>query len=129
MSSAIDLSGLDLTVLSNEHYFTFFHEVNLGANKLTNSLARLAALQDCKKLSLSSNGIESLKNMPILSNLEILSLRNNRLSSVQQLLHFVKRHPKLSKLDLRDNCLGEMHLVAPQIYNAASSTLELLMDQ
>ncbi|KYM77155.1 Geranylgeranyl transferase type-2 subunit alpha [Atta colombica] len=82
IQSKIDLSGLDLTKLHNNHYFSFFKEVNLGANQLENSLYQLSTLQRCAKLSLSSNGLISLKRFPILYNLEVLSLRNNKLSWV-----------------------------------------------
>jgi len=125
--STIDLSGLDLTILYNEHYLSLFEEINLGANKLSNSLHRLNALLECKKLSLSSNGLDSLKRLPTLKNLETLSLRNNDLSKVDEILELVKRHPKLKILDLRDNKFEQLDILTAKISNACN-TLELLVD-
>ncbi|XP_012218287.1 geranylgeranyl transferase type-2 subunit alpha [Linepithema humile] len=105
MQSRIDLSGLDLTKLHNNHYFSFFEEINLGANQLGNSLHQLSTLQRCTKLSLSSNNLTSLKRFPTLNNLEVLSLRNNKLVSTEEILNSIKRHKNLKKLDLRDNLI------------------------
>ncbi|EZA50218.1 geranylgeranyl transferase type-2 subunit alpha isoform X2 [Ooceraea biroi] len=103
MQSRIDLSRLDLTKLHNNHYFGFFEEVNLCANKLQNCLPQLSTLHRCTKLSLSSNGLTSLKRFPTLRNLEVLSLRNNKLVSADEIVDLIKRHRNLKKLDLRDN--------------------------
>ncbi|XP_011051699.1 PREDICTED: geranylgeranyl transferase type-2 subunit alpha isoform X2 [Acromyrmex echinatior] len=103
IQSKIDLSGLDLTKLHNNHYFSFFKEVNLGANQLENSLYQLSTLQRCAKLSLSSNGLTSLKRFPTLYNLEVLSLRNNKLVSMKEIVNLIKRHKNLRRLDLRNN--------------------------
>ncbi|XP_018398517.1 PREDICTED: geranylgeranyl transferase type-2 subunit alpha [Cyphomyrmex costatus] len=103
IQSKIDLSGLDLTKLHNNHYFSFFKEVNLGANQLDNSLYQLSTLQRCTKLSLSSNGLTSLKRFPTLYNLEVLSLRNNKLASTKEIFNLIKRHKNLRRLDLRNN--------------------------
>lgn len=105
--SKIDLSGLDLTKLHNNHYFSFFEEVNLGANQLENSLNQLSTLQRCTKLSLSSNGLTSLKHFPTLYNLEVLSLRNNKLTSTKEIVNLIKRHKNLRRLDLRNNPICE----------------------
>ncbi|XP_011138435.2 geranylgeranyl transferase type-2 subunit alpha isoform X2 [Harpegnathos saltator] len=101
--SKIDLSGLSLTSLHNNHYFSLFEEVNLGANYLKDHLYQFSTLQRCTKLSLSSNDVTSLKHFPIVRNLEFLSIRNNKLASTEEILDFVKRHEKLKRLDLRDN--------------------------
>ncbi|KAF7386912.1 hypothetical protein HZH66_011364 [Vespula vulgaris] len=108
MQKKIDLSGLNLTTLRNSQYFTFFEEVNLSANNLETSLNQLSNFQYCKKLSLSSNQIKSLKHFPTLSNLEFLSLRNNELSDINEILDLVKRH-NLMKLDLRDNPIYDLY--------------------
>lgn len=107
IQSRIDLSGLDLTKLHNNHYFSLFEEVNLGANQLENSLHQFSTLQQCIKLSLSSNGLTSLKNLPTLHYLEVLSLRNNKLASTEEILNLIKRHKNLKRLDLRDNPICE----------------------
>lgn len=103
----IDLSGLGLTSLHNNHYFSLFEEVNLGANHLKDALYQFSTLQRCTKLSLSSNDVTSLKHFPTIYNLEFLSVRNNKLSSTEDVLDFVKRHEKLKRLDLRDNPVCE----------------------
>ncbi|KAL2714473.1 geranylgeranyl transferase type-2 subunit alpha-like isoform X1 [Vespula squamosa] len=108
MQTKIDLSGLNLTTLRNSQYFTFFEEVNLSANNLETSLNQLSNFQYCKKLSLSSNQIKSLKHFPTLSNLEFLSLRNNELSDINEILDLIKRH-NLMKLDLRDNPIYDLY--------------------
>ncbi|KOC63966.1 Geranylgeranyl transferase type-2 subunit alpha [Habropoda laboriosa] len=102
VKSEIDLSGLNLTTLSNNEHLNFFEEINLGANFLSNSLHQLSFLQNCKKLSLSSNELDSLEKFPTLQNLEILSLRNNKLNNVEEILQLLIRH-KLKLLDLREN--------------------------
>lgn len=107
IQSKIDLSGLDLTKLHSNHYFSFFEEVNLGANQLENSLNQLSTLQRCTKLSLSSNGLTSLKHFPTLYNLEVLSLRNNKLTSTKEIVNLIKRHKNLRRLDLRNNPICE----------------------
>lgn len=107
IQSKIDLSGLGLTKLHNNHYFSFFEEVNLGANQLENSLYQLSTLQRCAKLSLSSNDLMSLNHFPILYNLQILSLRNNKLTSTKEIANLIKRHKNLKRLDLRNNPVCE----------------------
>ncbi|CAL1675278.1 unnamed protein product [Lasius platythorax] len=107
IQSRIDLSGLDLTKLHNNHYFSLFEEVNLGANQLENSLRQFSTLQRCIKLSLSSNSLTSLKHLPTLHNLEVFSLRNNKLASTEEILNLIKRHKNLKRLDLRDNPVCE----------------------
>lgn len=107
IQSRIDLSGLNLTKLHNNHYFSFFEEVNLGANQLKNSLCQLSTLQRCAKLSLSSNDLTSLKCFPTLYNLEVLSLRNNKLVSTKEIVNLIKRHKNLRRLDLRNNPVCE----------------------
>lgn len=111
----IDLSGLDLTKLHNNHYFGLFEIVNLDANQLENSLHQLSTLQRCTRLSLSSNGITSLKNFPTLHNLEFFSLRNNKLANSEEILNLIKRHKNLKNLDLTDNPVCEK--LEPQILN------------
>lgn len=105
--SKIDLSGLDLTDLHNNQCFSIFEEINLGANQLGNSLYQFFTLQRCTKLSLSSNNLTSLKCFPTLHNLEVLSLRNNKLQNAKEILDVVERHENLKKLDLRDNPVCE----------------------
>ncbi|CAD6221947.1 GSCOCG00011660001-RA-CDS [Cotesia congregata] len=100
--SMIDLSNIQLTVLYNEHYLSFFDQVNLSGNQLNFSLHRLAALQNCKKLSLCNNNLKNLKNFPYLPNLECLSLRKNELTDIEEILNLLKLH-KLIKLDIRSN--------------------------
>lgn len=109
----IDLSELDLTKLHNNHYFCLFEIVNLDANQLGNSLHQLSTLQRCTRLSLSSNGITTLKNFPTLHNLEFFSLRNNKLANSEEILNLIKRHKNLRSLDLRDNPVYEK--LGPQI--------------
>lgn len=103
IETKIDLSGLDLTKLYNNHYFSFFEEVNLSGNELENSLSQLVTLQGCKKLSLSSNGLTSLKRFPILHNLEVLCMRNNKLTRTDEIIDLIKRHENLERLDIRNN--------------------------
>lgn len=103
IQSKIDLSGLGLTSLYNNHYFSLFEEVNLGANHLKDCLYQFFTLQRCTKLSLSSNNVTSLKHFPTICNLEFLSVRNNKLANTEEILDFIKRHEKIKRLDLRDN--------------------------
>ncbi|XP_011689480.1 PREDICTED: geranylgeranyl transferase type-2 subunit alpha [Wasmannia auropunctata] len=117
--SKIDLSGLDLTKLHNNHYFSFFEEVNLGANQLDNSLYQLSTLQRCAKLSLSSNDLTSLRRFPTLYNLEVLSLRNNKLTSTKEIVNLIERHKNLRRLDLRNNPVCE-EIDMAKIQNANS---------
>lgn len=98
----IDLSGLNLTSLSSNEYLSFLVQINLGANSLSNSLHELSLLQNCRKLSLSSNQLESLNKFPTLECLEVLSLRNNRLTDLEEVLKLVMKH-RLKLLDLREN--------------------------
>lgn len=102
IKSQVDLSGLDLTTLGNNGFLSFYEEINLGANLLSDNLCELSSLQNCKKLSLSSNQLDSLKNFPTLENLEVLSLRNNKLRDVEEIIELLGRH-KLHSLDIRDN--------------------------
>lgn len=119
MKSRIDLSGLDLTKLHNNHHFSFFEEINLSANQLGNSLHQLSTLQRCTKLSLSSNNLISLKRFPILNNLEVLSLRNNKLVNTDEIFNLIKQHENLQKLDLRDNLIcDEIDIIKIQDINA-----------
>ncbi|KAK2588533.1 hypothetical protein KPH14_006312 [Odynerus spinipes] len=124
IQSKIDLSALNLTTLHNNQYFTFFEEVNLSANDLGRSLNQLSSFQCCTKLSLSSNQIKSLKSFPTLNNLEFLSLRNNNLSDINEILDLIKRH-NLMKLDLRDNPIYDLCKNDGRITNIAPN-LELL---
>ncbi|XP_072755996.1 geranylgeranyl transferase type-2 subunit alpha [Anoplolepis gracilipes] len=115
IQTKIDLSGLGLTKLHNNHYFSLFEFVNLDANQLERSLHQFSTLQRCTSLSLSSNGITSLKNFPTLHNLEIFSLRNNKLTSKEELLNLLKRHKKLKFLDLRENPVYAIFNITPDM--------------
>ena len=122
ITTTANLRGLQLTILHKEDYFYFFQEVNLGANNLANSLHRLHVLRECKKLSLSSNGIKSIARFPTLPKLQILSLRNNEISCIEEVLDLVKRH-NLVQLDIQENPVGKFD-VKSQIENI-SSTLQV----
>ncbi|KAF3429991.1 hypothetical protein E2986_00878 [Frieseomelitta varia] len=102
IKTEIDLSGLNLTTLSNNEHLSFFEQINLGANYLADSLHQLFILQSCTKLSLSSNQVKNLKKFPTLQNLEVLLLRNNKLNNLGEILQLLTRH-KLKLLDLREN--------------------------
>ncbi|XP_043275761.1 geranylgeranyl transferase type-2 subunit alpha [Venturia canescens] len=127
LTKSIDLSDLGLTVLYDEHHLCFYEDINLDGNDLSNSLHRLVVLQECTKLSLSSNNLCSLKRMPVLPNLKWLSLRHNELSDINEILEFVRRHEKLEKLDLRDNPIALLDAVTAKI-SSISSILELMID-
>lgn len=101
-NSRIDMSCMDLTSLSREQWFGFSEEILLGGNRLGNSLRGIGAFQSCVKLSLSSNGINSLQRFPTLETLRFLSLRNNELDNVDEVVDLVKRLC-LTEIDLRDN--------------------------
>ncbi|KAI4486945.1 hypothetical protein M0802_012202 [Mischocyttarus mexicanus] len=105
----IDLCELSLQKLHNNQYFTFFDEVLLSQNKLTNSLHQLSTLQYCKKLDLSCNRIKSLKDFPTLSNLEFLSLRSNEISDINEIVDLVKRHNNMSPRN--GSCVAEISSV------------------
>lgn len=121
----LDLSGLGLTTLRNEEYFAFLEEANLGLNNLSNSLGRLSALKFCEKLSLSSNRLKSLKNFPVLENLRILSLRNNEIQDLSEILDLVRKQ-KLVKLDIRENPVCRMECLLDSITQIAPE-LEVCM--
>ncbi|XP_026670397.1 geranylgeranyl transferase type-2 subunit alpha isoform X2 [Ceratina calcarata] len=114
VKSEIDLSGLNLTSLGNNGHLSFFVEINLGANSLSNSLHELSLLQNCRKLSLSSNQLESLSKFPTLEHLEVLLLRNNRLNDVEELLQLLEKH-RLKLLDVRENPLCDNKDLPPII--------------
>ncbi|KAL6256028.1 hypothetical protein P5V15_013263 [Pogonomyrmex californicus] len=107
IQTKIDLSDLDLTKVHNNYYFSFFKDVDFSANQLENSLHQLITLQRCTKLSLSNNGLTSLKRFPTLHNLEELSLKNNKLVSTEEIANLIKRHKNLKRLDLRNNPICE----------------------
>ncbi|XP_011644494.1 geranylgeranyl transferase type-2 subunit alpha, partial [Pogonomyrmex barbatus] len=107
IQTKIDLSGLDLTKVHNNYYFSFFKDVDFSANQLENSLHQLITLQRCTKLSLSNNGLTSLKRFPTLHNLEELSLKNNKLVNTEEIANLIKRHKNLKRLDLRNNPICE----------------------
>lgn len=46
--------------------------------------------------------MENLKEFPMLQNLEVLSLRNNKLNNLEEILQLLTKH-KLKLLDLREN--------------------------
>ncbi|KOX68050.1 Geranylgeranyl transferase type-2 subunit alpha [Melipona quadrifasciata] len=91
IKTEIDLSGLNLITLSNNEHFSFFEQINLSANYLSDSLHQLFILQSCTKLSLSSNQVENLKKFPTLQNLEVLyklkllDLRENPICNTKEL--------------------------------------------
>lgn len=118
MKRTLDLSGLNLTTLRNEEHFAFLKEVNLGLNNLSNSLGRLSALKSCEKLSLSSNRLESLKNFPVLVNLQVLSLRNNQIQNLSEVLDLVRKQ-KLLKLDIRENPVCRMESLLDSVTQIA----------
>lgn len=76
-----------------------------------NSLHRLCAFRECKRLSLSSNDITSISKFPTLNKLQVLSLRNNEISSIEEVLDLVRRH-NLLKLDIRENLVCEFEVQA-----------------
>lgn len=114
-----NLSGLGLTILYKENYFAFLQEINLDSNNLGNSLQRLSSLTECRKLSLSNNGVSSTEHFPTLPKLEILTLKSNEISSVEDVFCLLKRN-KLSELDIRDNPVSKVD--ATQFENTLLST-------
>ncbi|KAG7187951.1 hypothetical protein KM043_013913 [Ampulex compressa] len=103
----IDLSGLYLSALHENHYLSLLESVNLDTNRLSNALHQLSTLQECKELSLSDNTLRSLQQFPTLRKLKVLSLRNNNLKDLEEIYQLIKRHD-LDKLDLRDNPVVEL---------------------
>ncbi|XP_051157890.1 geranylgeranyl transferase type-2 subunit alpha isoform X2 [Leptopilina boulardi] len=101
-----NISGLELTTLYKENYFSFLQEINLDSNNLGNFLERLSSLVECKKLSLSNNGVSSTENFPILPKLEILTLRSNDISNIEDVLNLLRRN-NLSELDIRENPMSK----------------------
>lgn len=101
-----NLSGLGLTILYKENYFSFHQEINLDSNNLGNFLQRLSSLVECEKLSLSNNGVSSTEHFPTLPKLKILILRNNEIFNIEDILNLLKRN-NLSELDIRENRLSE----------------------
>lgn len=99
---SVNLSGLDLTAIYYEQYLSAFEEVNLSDNRLNRSLNQLYALQNCIKLNLSGNGVDSLISLPTLGKLKTLSLQNNQISRVEDVVSFVSRH-QIEEIDLRSN--------------------------
>lgn len=99
---SVNLSGLDLTAIYYEQYLSAFEEVNLSDNRLNRSLNQLYALQNCTKLNLSGNGVDSLISLPTLGKLKTLSLQNNQISRVEDVVSFVSRH-QIEEIDLRSN--------------------------
>ncbi|XP_043464936.1 geranylgeranyl transferase type-2 subunit alpha [Leptopilina heterotoma] len=114
-----NLSGLGLTILYKENYLSFLQEINLDSNNLGNCLQRLSSLIECKKLSLSNNGVSSTEHFPILPKLEVLTLRSNDISSVEDVFHLLKQN-NLSELDIRDNPVSKLD--AKQFENMLLST-------
>lgn len=102
ISLTASLTNLGITCLSNEHYFAIFEEVDLNGNSLGHSLNRLRFLQNCKRLSLSNNGLKSLRGFPVLEKLEELSLNDNELTNLQEICDLVESH-NLKKLELKNN--------------------------
>ncbi|XP_024946850.1 geranylgeranyl transferase type-2 subunit alpha [Cephus cinctus] len=122
--TSLDMSNYNLTLLCNEHYLSFYSEVNLCGNNLGNSLHRLHSLQRCKKLSLSCNGIKSLEQFPTLFSLKVLLLRYNELSSVDEILELVKRH-RLITLDIRENLVCMVNGIVQAISEVSPDTTVL----
>ncbi|XP_066584972.1 geranylgeranyl transferase type-2 subunit alpha-like [Prorops nasuta] len=118
MKLIIDLSNLNLTMLSNHHYFTFFEQVNLGSNYLNNSLHLLSAFKQCKILDLSNNELKSIKSFPVLSKLRKLSLKDNKLTDVEEVVNLIKRH-NLTELDLRNNPMYLENDLKDQIFQVS----------
>ncbi|XP_015517321.2 geranylgeranyl transferase type-2 subunit alpha isoform X1 [Neodiprion lecontei] len=119
--SQIVLPCMNLTTLWMERYMSFMEQINLAGNQLGDSLQKLCALQSCVKLSLSSNGIKSLQRFPTLESLRFLSLRDNKLSSLDEILDLVKRN-NLTELDIRDNpvsnatdILTQLTMISPEL--------------
>ncbi|KAJ8679431.1 hypothetical protein QAD02_015218 [Eretmocerus hayati] len=106
-SHEIDLCGLGLTTLADQgHYLTFYRDINISNNNLGEKLHQIKTLHECKKLDLANNHITSLKEFPILPNLEILLLSSNQISEYREILIIVKNH-NLRKLDLRENPIAD----------------------
>ena len=98
-----NFSNLNLTSLqSQETYFAFFKQVNLGNNRLAKRLYQLSALRECIELDLSNNSINSLKEFPVLPNLKVLRLKGNNISNVKEINSLLDKLC-LIKIDLRDN--------------------------
>ncbi|GLH00441.1 Geranylgeranyl transferase type-2 subunit alpha [Gryllus bimaculatus] len=86
----VKLSGYNLSALYHLHYLSLMQQVNLSCNQLTDrSLPQLHALQCCQVLILDENLLESLNGMPSLTSLLSLSLKNNRISTKDNLKHLV----------------------------------------
>lgn len=77
----IDLKGYGLTAFYHMHMFLFDKNIDMSDNDLSSSnLDHLKYLIMCKKLSLKNCQLVNLNNFPVLSNLEVLDLRENQIS-------------------------------------------------
>ncbi|XP_069698729.1 geranylgeranyl transferase type-2 subunit alpha isoform X2 [Periplaneta americana] len=100
---SVCLAQHQLTGLYHCHFLSCIQTVDLSHNCLgSRSLPQLHALQCCQVLKLDHNNISSLREMPALLSLTTLSLRGNKISSLDH-VKFLKVCPSLTSLDLGDN--------------------------
>ncbi|XP_058054873.1 protein artichoke-like [Anopheles bellator] len=105
---SIDLSYNELTTIE----VATFHGspvryLNLNGNHLKALDERILSGTTLHYLQVDSNDIDSLASLPtaLLSELVELSLRDNRIETLDELCPYVRNLPKLSTLDLSNNSL------------------------
>lgn len=112
-STKINLKNKDVRALKNakELYLcnpVAITEIDLSFNKI-DSLQGLEAFQNCSHLILDNNTLGSLKTLPFMPGLTVLSLSNNQLRDVDNTLGQIDNAcPNIQHLNLIGNAMNPM---------------------
>ncbi|TSL61140.1 Syntaxin-binding protein 3 [Bagarius yarrelli] len=96
------LSDKNLSMLCHLDQLLLVTHINLCSNQLVTLPQQVAMLQCLEVLEADDNTIETLEGLHCLPRLEEVSLKNNQISKVSDLLPLATC-PKLTRLDLRGN--------------------------
>ncbi len=113
LSSKGRVIGLNLQNLKFKSFpdlitsFKKLQVLNFNDNIINNIPSSLSNLKELKRLSLSQTGISNLYFLRGLENIEVLSLRGNEISTIED-FGFLKSFENLKKIDLRKNELTHL---------------------
>src|SRR5690349_2966974 len=81
----------------DEFYYIFFNKIIL-----------IFSQTSLKMLDISGNGIESLEDISIMSELRVLNAEDNLISDLESISKIISLFPNLQSLDLKGNPVAKM---------------------
>ncbi|KAM9445128.1 geranylgeranyl transferase type-2 subunit alpha [Clarias gariepinus] len=122
----VSLSDKNLSTLCHLDQLLLVTHINLCSNQLVKLPPQFAMLHCLEVLEVDNNAIENLEGLYHLPNLEEVSLKNNKISKVSDLLPLATCR-KLTRLDLRGNPVTKTANIHVELAKLLPSITDLLI--